>query len=281
MRYPDIPLFEHLKAECAGYSAKMVTQITALLRGPIKLPLLIRVIGHLGRVQEMTQAQLATCLLQQRDVFISQQLHLIKAPDANEYCRRYIDTFSILFNLGEHFFDITTHFKAIFMDHALQRSILASFCNRKIQQFIQVLEEKLSDPSIEMTHIVSIMNQTMYFGMSVGRVGLDFRFLVAPIFETQILRRMHQSFSSALQAYQHARSHQKQVLDENTPLVDNVPLAQLYNRYLTALNQLRVCAPLSLQEPLEKLLHEHLQQIPKHAVLERDLKSAFASIYAS
>lgn len=91
MRYPDIQIFSKLNEECAPVANKMVLQMKVLLRGPIKLPLLIRVISHLGQVMELTPIQLATCFLQQRNAYMTLQLGEIKAVDAIEYCRKYVD----------------------------------------------------------------------------------------------------------------------------------------------------------------------------------------------
>jgi conserved oligomeric Golgi complex subunit 8 len=96
MRHPTIVLFEHLQKKCTNSANMMLNQITNLLRGPVKLPLLIRVIGYLRRMKDLSETQLAVCFLQQRDAFLESLLVEIQEPDVQSYVKRYIETMRIL-----------------------------------------------------------------------------------------------------------------------------------------------------------------------------------------
>ena len=249
----------------------MVHQITELLRGPVKLPLLIRVIGYLRRMQNTNESDLAVCFLQQRDAFIESLLDNIKETDPSAYCRKYIDITRILINLGEHFFDLTTHYKAIFTDHPhcdpmTVNAIFSSYCNHRLHHFSTVIELTLDHPDLQISHILSIMNQTMYFGMSLGRVGLDFRSLLVPLFEKAILNRVTAQLHEAMMIFQqgnHDKDPSQQDLLGYPALGIRVDLAQLFNRYMTVFNQMRTCCPLGLVAPLTSLVNEHFSLLPQ------------------
>lgn len=92
-RYPNIPTFEMLLESCNKSGNLMLQQITNLLRGPVKLALLIRVVGYLRRIKDLNETQLACCFLQQRDAYLESQLQAIQdQDDPQAYIKRYIDT---------------------------------------------------------------------------------------------------------------------------------------------------------------------------------------------
>eukprot|EP00884_Botryococcus_braunii_P004421 jgi/Botrbrau1/13980/Bobra.117_2s0010.1 len=126
----------------------------------------------------------------------------------------------------------------------------------------------------------------MYCGMSLGRVGLDFRGLLSPIFEASVprhLRLQHQGSRGHLppgagraQVGCHAerglpkppcrgcgsrnRDETPRHEDGGPPyvLMDHPPLAILANGILAALNELRHCAPLAVAHSLGSILQEGL-----------------------
>lgn len=115
----------------------------------------------------------------------------------------------------------------------MTQSILSSYCNYRLRLFSQTLSQNLSHQSLQISHILSIMNQTMYFGMSLGRLGLDFRPLVGHLFEQAIQDRITQQIKSAYVAF-------IQSPQDSTPSTSDFmaypALAQLYNRYMGAFN---------------------------------------------
>jgi hypothetical protein len=94
-RHPTIDLFQTIHEKCSKSTQTMLTQITNLLRGPVKLPLLIRVVGYLRRNKDLTETQLAVCFLQQRDAFLESLLSVILEQDVQIYIKRYIETMRI------------------------------------------------------------------------------------------------------------------------------------------------------------------------------------------
>ena len=67
-------------------------------------------------------------------------------------------------------------------------SILYSWILEKVEAFLKTLATDLASPSVEQ-RLDAIFNQCMYFGLSFGRVGIDLRPLLIPIFEEVVYGR--------------------------------------------------------------------------------------------
>jgi conserved oligomeric Golgi complex subunit 8 len=82
-----------------------------------------------------------------------------------------------------HMFDIITQYSAIFPEDPQDGGqILYSWINYKIGAFLTALEEHL--PLVpDCSSIALLLDQCMYFGMSLSRIDVDFRMLLPPIFE--------------------------------------------------------------------------------------------------
>lgn len=130
----------------------------------------------------------------------------------------------------------------------------------------------------------TILGQCMYFGLSFSRVGADFRGLMAPIFVKTISQRFTNLIVTATKQFNIemenytlinkmtgglSRSSQKMNSeDENSEnfsppesLLDFRPLANYCNGILNAFNELRLCAPLAIANPVTKAIESSLQQI--------------------
>jgi len=119
----------------------------------------------------------------------------------------------------------------------------------------------------------------MFFAKNLGRVGIDFRGLLTPIFEKCILsifeRSMNRSitqFSTHLRKYKNLSAHKG--LSQYNPttessaefpapriLLDYPPLAILTNSILETFNDLRTCWPYSLKISLAELLKQSLFRV--------------------
>ncbi|GJP86774.1 hypothetical protein CLOP_g16756 [Closterium sp. NIES-67] len=120
--------------------------------------------------------------------------------------------------------------------------------------------------------LASVLEHCMYCGMSLGRVGLDLRGLLPPLFESCVLRMFQRNVSCAVDSFHHVLDTHRWVplpsmgsaarmgmglggdsLDDVAPpysLMEHPPLAAFVNGILAALNELRHCAPSSLRQQL-------------------------------
>lgn len=144
----------------------------------------------------------------------------------------------------------------------------------QIQIFIKTLEDDLSDGQISLE---AVLGPCMYIGLSLSRVGADFRGLMGPIF----IKIAFQNFSGTLNKLTQQFSYEMDNftlmnkitsgLNRNKPtneetencsppdsLLDFYPLAVYCNGILTAFNELRLCSPIaivgSVTEEIQKSL---------------------------
>lgn len=124
-----------------------------------------------------------------------------------------------------------------------------------------------------------LFNQCMYLCLSFGRVGADMRGVIAPLFQNIIakdfskaLQKADMHFESEMKVYKllNQAKMPKKSLNEsdqnpNNPpesIIDFYPLAEYCNSVLTAMNVLRMTAPLCLV----KTILENLSQSLAHVV---------------
>ncbi|KAJ3381544.1 conserved oligomeric Golgi complex component [Lobulomyces angularis] len=150
-RHPDIELLKKVAVEVKEASAIMLSQLTELLSGDVKLPLCIRVIGYLRRMEAFPEPEIRIVFLQHRNYFLQNLFHQItlnlkkniELEDKNkknfsksgenlqkgnnvsenqikpnistnpqlEFLRKYIEA------SREHFFNIVTQYKSIFSEN--------------------------------------------------------------------------------------------------------------------------------------------------------------------
>jgi len=127
----------------------------------------------------------------------------------------------------------------------------------------------------------------MSLGMSLGRIGVDFRGLLCRMFEKAVLDLVTRIIANGTLGFLEAIRQYKWLLPQATTafssisasaatgataaglndppspplmLVDYAPIALLCNAYITAFNELRQCAPLALIEPLSEVIKVALRQ---------------------
>ncbi|KAI9363975.1 Dor1-like family-domain-containing protein [Zopfochytrium polystomum] len=208
-RHPHIPVLQHISAQVHASTTLMLNQLLSILCGNAKLPLCIRIIGYLRRLDAFPEAELRIVFLQQKDAYFQTLLSAIVEKEPAEFLKKYIEV------SREHFFDIVTQYKAIFSDTTsitppatfaaatsglgssapisgqsgspLTATILSSYATHTVHSFLNHLATKT--PQIhDATSLNSVLTQTMYYGMSLGRVGIDFRDAVVPLFVSAIER---------------------------------------------------------------------------------------------
>jgi hypothetical protein len=255
-RYPEVPFLKTL-ATYKTSSQAMLNQLFSMLKGPAKLPLLIRVIGYLRRLG-FNDTTLGVLFLSLRYEYLKQLHLIIKEPNVNDYVRRWIEI------QRENMFDIVAHYKAIFpitsTSNEKDLQILGSFAIDAIQGLYKTVEKFLNDLD-DVSYLPSLNTQIMYYGLSLGRIGMDFRPLFVGLFEDTVLRVVTNIMKDASEAFviNSVRIERPGKDAKNIDLLlCYYPLAVAFNQYMNALNQLRYLPCKSLHSKLANVCMESL-----------------------
>eukprot|EP00658_Telonema_sp_P-2_P049694 TRINITY_DN37825_c0_g1_i2.p1 TRINITY_DN37825_c0_g1~~TRINITY_DN37825_c0_g1_i2.p1 ORF type:complete len:425 (-),score=66.74 TRINITY_DN37825_c0_g1_i2:102-1280(-) len=172
-------------------------------------------------------------------------------------------------------FEILSEFHAIFIETADDPSeamcMLHEWAGTRIGDVLRELTCSLQRVN-DSTLLSNILEQYMHCAQSLGRVGIDFRLLLTPIFSSrieQIMRinlevlpghflKLLQQPPPAIPPPQLHSTTQHDPLSPPLNLVASVPLSALTNYILTCLNDFRHCAPLTLAHRVARLFNEHL-----------------------
>ena len=252
-RYP-LALVADVAKEVEGVIQLMLAQLLALLREPVKLPALIKAVTYLRRLGAMNEEELGLAFLASRLHNFRTQLVQIERDKAESvrYLRKYIDLFR------EHVYDIISQHTTIFADSASLTSF-ASLCVTDLAQLVQAYVPMVADPA----SMSSVLVQLGYCALSFARVGLDFSALIGQPFEEAVRVSYAQSVATAASALgttlrNAARSaaspldvlvspeHRAAVLNNTDDIAHFPPLAVFTNAHLSALNALRLLAPVHL-----------------------------------
>ncbi|XP_016925635.3 conserved oligomeric Golgi complex subunit 8 [Drosophila suzukii] len=299
-----IPVVKSIVRSVEALWHTMLVQLVAQLRTDLQLPKCLQIVGYLRRMQAFGDNELRLKFLQARDAWLTSCLEAIPTGDAQQHLSKTIEITRI------NLFNIITQYRAIFPeeDGSLKtqsslRPLQGVSCNgdrlfqawlhNKINDFLQTLEKDLQ---LGVGSVETVLGQCMYFGLSFSRVGADFRALMAPIFVGVIRRRFESSVEQVNEQFERElerftlinkvalHSHARKQLDPEQEsfappetLLDFYPLAALCNGYLTALNELRLCAPLALATDVTRCL-QHSLQLASQRVLAfyRQEQQAFA-----
>lgn len=278
-KHCNIPVIANIVNEVKNSTQLMLNQLIQQLRTNIQLPLCLRVIGYLRRMDVFSEAELRIKFLQARDTWFQSILDAIPRDDAYIHITKTIEASRV------HLFDIITQYRAIFSDEdsliSSQRedflheaSLFHSWVIQKVSQFLTTLKEDLEYGVGG--RLDSLLGQCMYFSLSFSRVGADFRGLLAPIFQQAALNgfqltlnEANKKFEDVMQSYNlmtvtstgtkgYNMSFQPGQLFPPSVLLDFQPLAMYCNHLLSAFNDLRLCAPLSLACDVNNALQNSL-----------------------
>ncbi|KAG0332177.1 conserved oligomeric Golgi complex component [Podila horticola] len=176
-------------------------------------------------------------------------------------------------------------------------NLLADFVTYRTQILLAVLHTHI--PQINDTQALSsILTQLMYLGANMGKIGFDLRYLVTSLFEEAVIRVVGGAFQRGAIEFLDSLGGEGfnypewqlpsqwmlgstgrvsstgsptlsrstvagagSTMSPQTVLMDYPALAYLTNAYLTALNSLRLLAPLSVAVPLREILVDSLAQV--------------------
>ena len=162
--------------------------------------------------------------------------------------------------------------------------------------FLLTLQTDL--PKVSPSSLESVFGQCMYFGLSFGRIGSDFRALLVPLFSQIVYDRFERAANQAeslfadsvssfsLKSVRNSASNHPAYLQSGTTTADQVqppytlmkftPVAELCNAFISAFNELRLCAPVQLVQPVTRKVELTLRACsPILSDFQRQEKEAF------
>eukprot|EP00249_Psilotum_nudum_P015381 c25296_g1_i1 orf=382-2169(-) len=277
--HSGLPVIQTLATDVRKITHSILSQLLQKLCSNIQLPECLRVIGYLRRLGVFAEHEMRLQFLRCRDSWLAGIIDDLDQKNHYEYLKRMADCHRV------HLFDVVTQYRAIFADDTsvnednFDGGLVYSWAMHRITSHLAVLQSLL--PKInEGVSLAILLEQCMYCGMSLGRVGLDFRGLLPPLFEKSVHNLFIRNMSAAISNFQHvleshlwvplppvgvaSRRVGDEHLDDTSPpysLMEHVPLAAFVNGVLAALNELRHCAPLNLKGGLARELQHALQSV--------------------
>lgn len=177
--------------------------------------------------------------------------------------------------------------------------IFCSWLHEKIEDFLRMLENDLAQcNNTSLQDIGSLLGQCMYFGVSFGRIGCDFRAQIAPIFLKAISKYLSLSIMKCTKQLENDMEHftliNRDVMEykryvpneaaDNTTnfppenLLAFPPLAVYCNGLLNIFNELRNCSPVTIMQSLVLSLEVSLENVAKSIInLYRSEQQAFGA----
>ncbi|CEP14069.1 hypothetical protein [Parasitella parasitica] len=282
VRYP-LSIVKSIHQQVQASSDLMLIQLISHLRKPIRLAAAMNVVGFLRRMDVFdSETELRMVFLRCRHDFLQHRLARLKrdmseeprqrSTDAFEHLKKFIDV------MREQMFEIGTQYMSIFSNE--QGTLLSDYMVHVIELIKIALDAHL--PMIEDTSaLASLLTQLQYCGMSLGRIGLDFRHVFVHSFEEAVLPMILQWIDNATEdlvqkiskasqesvapsawmsskiASQNSNSKdevKRHVFQPPMLLVGYPSLAVFTNGILSAFNALRLLPAISLYAPVQNHL---------------------------
>lgn len=282
----DLLLLQGIVREVRQSAQLMLSQLLQQLRTNSQLPVCLRVIGYLRRMDVFTEAELRVKFLQARSTWLGSILAAIPDDDPYFHITKTIEACRV------HLFDIITQYRAIFSDDEpllppvsdqaplSEGAIFHGWVVQKVAEFLETLDRDLQRGVG--SRLDSLLGQCMYFGLSFSRVGVDFRGQLAPMFQRVAAATFRGAVQEAVDKFQEdmnlytlitlpsvlggtippvAPGIQPGTLQPPMALLDFQPLACFLNNILSAFNDLRLCCPMGLAQDVSTCLQDALKTV--------------------
>lgn len=299
-KHSAIPVVQGIVNEVRQSAQLMLNQLLQQLRSNSQLPVCLRVIGYLRRMDVFTEAELRVKFLQARGSWLHSMLAAVPDDDPYFHITKTIEACRV------HLFDIITQYRAIFSDEdpllspggqmVNESAIFHGWVVQQVARFLETLDRDLQRGIGG--RLDSLLGQCMYFGLSFSRVGADFRGQLAPMFQRVAMDTFSKALQEAVERFQEdmnlytlislpsvlgnavppaAPGTQPGTLQPPMALLNFPPLACFLNNILTAFNDLRLCCPIGLAQDVTKQLEDSLVKVTKLIlVFHRTEESAFS-----
>ena len=280
----EIPVIAGIIDDVKNSTVLMLEQLLAQLKTSLQLPVCLKIIGYVRRLECFSEIELRFKFLQVRNSWFESKLPFLKEGKSHDESQVHDYLSQLLEVYRVNLFSIVTQYRAIFMDdttfsspfdysYHLEESadgkpkssaIFSSWITYRVSVFVKELKKYL--PLIP-SRLDSILRPVMYFGQSFSKVGADFRSLIANVFIETIekilaeeLKSTVNSFESLMMSHSLMASVSHNQSTSVTPssttktplppvnLLQHQPLCVLVNGILSMLNQVRSCCPVSIAQ---------------------------------
>jgi len=192
------PVVESIIDDVRRSALSLRAGLLRLLRNDVKLPQCLTVLNLLKRIDRLLQRavylqppvhkavsafNLPREFLQHRDEWLARSLKSVGSDDAYTFLMAVVDKSRLLW------FDVMTQYKAVFSAGRADRSdastrILATWVLSRLKGLHNIVRVCL--PHItDFGQLERALDQCMYLGLSLKRVGADFRSSLLPLFQKQ------------------------------------------------------------------------------------------------
>lgn len=231
LRYSSVSVFAVVAFELEGVMRNLHTKLVSDLSSKVQLPVCLRIFTYLRRMRGSDQEELRLLFLQARATWLDSLVADLGSPttasarsprlpqkrSVYEYLSAYLDLNRM------HLFEIITQFRAIFGGSSSSTVISGSAEThkdskrgptddnallyvwgreraRRIVNTLQLHLEHVEEGDL----LANVLEQSMYCGASLCRVGLDLRSLLHKPFETVICRLFASHIERVLPTFQEA-----------------------------------------------------------------------------
>lgn len=254
----DVPILHSIVQEINRTTHGILQQLREQLRGQLQLPTCLRVVSYLRRLGLFEEQELRAEFLRSRNAWITSVLDNLGTPDhAYEYLSRVIDANRV------HLFEVITQYRAIFVDdtsttedsEASDKGLLFYWVHCRVSELLDTIDRILAlvkDGAL----LANVLEQAMYCGLSLSRVGSDLRPRLPAIFSKHILALFQEEMADAVREFDGSLSEfewhisASDLTSLGLPITKGVvveypPLAVLGNAFIASFNVLRHCCPMS------------------------------------
>ena len=268
------PVCGGLKAEAHAGVRLLLATLLSRLRCGVQLPECLRCVGYLRRLAVFSEPALRLAFLRARHAWlVGLVAELDGGASGYELAKRLTDC-----HRGA-LFEVVMQYRAIFADDsaaadAAETSLVYGWAAERIASYLDALGVQVARLR-EGAQLAGVLEHALYCAASLGRVGLDFRGLLPPLFVPAMEAIVRRALADATAGFERSLQQHRwaaplpvahpivdadsSVLTPPASLVEQAPVGAFVNGCLAALNELRHAPLPALQQPCAAALHDTLR----------------------
>lgn len=202
------PVTSQLQAEARAGVRLLLSTLLSRLRGSVQLPECLRCVGYLRRLAAFSEPQLRLAFLRARHTWLVGAVgELDPAGPAYEGAKRLTDV-----HRGG-LFEVVMQYRAIFADDSAaadadESSLVHGWAAERVAAYLGLLGFQLGRLQ-EGALLAGVLEHALYCAASLGRVGLDFRGLLAPLLAPQLEAVVRRALADAQAGFERSLHHHR------------------------------------------------------------------------